>query len=471
MTPRRLIYLAAALAAVLVVGAVTRGTWAQFTSNMQVPGNTLTVDALANHFQVTPGSAVQPGTSTKIASGDVDTLSLSFGTVPSARTFTDVFSVKNVGSASATASLTLASVSQISSVVFASSGTGTATLAPGATTTVSVTTSSTTAGHGSGTVRLTLSGFSWLYRTYATTIDEAPEAPGSLTATAKAAGKITLVWGASSTTANLAGYNVYRSTGGSYTKLNASPVSGTTYDDTATVNGTTYTYKVRAVSSGSPVLESLDSPTASATADSTAPAQPTAVALTNGGGTGNAYVNAANTNSISVRVTLPASSIASNIVTVTLTNGAASVSKTGAATAGAGNVTLTAINTSTLGDGTVTISATSTDLAGNVSTVRSTTVTKDTVAPGAPTAAYVDHNKSTADDITGTAAANATVTATQTQPVGQTGGPYTTTAAANGSYMLAVTDAKNVTVTYLVTATDAAGNVSSQTTLTAVDTK
>jgi hypothetical protein len=465
MTPRRLIYLAAALAAVVVFGAVTRGTWAEFTSNTQVSGNTVTVDALANHFEVTPGSAVQPGTSTKIASGGVDNLALAFGTVPSARTFTYVFTVKNVGSAPATATLSVLSINQVSSAIFASSGTSTATLAPGASTAVSIATSSTTAGHGAGAIRLGISGLGWLYRDYSTTVDEAPEAPASVTATAKAAGKITVSWNASSST-NASGYDVYRSTGGAYTKLNGSPLSGTSYDDTATTSGTAYTYKVRAVLS-SPALESVDSATATATADSTAPGQPTAIALANGGGTGNAYINSANASSVSVSVTLPAGSLASDTVTVTLTNGAASASKTGAASAGAGTVTLTGIDTSSLADGTITIAATSTDLVGNVSTVRSTTVTKDTVAPSAPTASYTD-NKG-ADAITGTAAANATVTANETQP--SSSGPYTTTAAANGAYSVTVANVKSVTVTYVVTATDAAGNVSSQTTLTFADTK
>jgi len=466
---RRLIAIAAALAAVFVLGAVTRGTWAQFTAApTSSSANTFAVDSLGAHFQVTPGSAVQPGTATPIASGDVDTLALAVGTVPSARTITNVFTVKNIGSSSATATLSLSSVAQISSAVFASSGTSSAALAAGASTTVTVTTSSTTAGHGAGTLRLGLSGYSWMYRNYSTTIDEAPEASGSLTATAAAAGKISLTWGASSTTTNLAGYNVYRSTGGAYTKLNGSPLSATTYDDTATTNGTAYTYKVRAVSTGA-ALESVDSPTSSATADSTAPAAPTAVALANGGGTGNAYINSANKSSISVSVTLPAGSVATDTVTVTLTNGAASVSKTGAASAGAGTVTLTGINTTALGDGTATISATSTDLAGNVSTAKTATVTKDTAAPSAPTANYVDNSNPAFDQISGTSEASATITANQTLP--SASGPYTTTAAANGSYTVTVARVKNVTVTYTITDTDAAGNTSAQTSVSILDTK
>ena len=156
-----------------------RFTAAAFTASTTVPSNALGVDQLSNHFS----GAVQAGTSTPVASGNVDGLSLDFGLVPSARTFTNVFRVTNVGSSSATAVLTPSLPAQITSVVFASSGSTSATLAAGASTTVSVTTSSTVAGRGSGTLKLGLGGASWMYRTYSITLDEAPEAPGAPTAT------------------------------------------------------------------------------------------------------------------------------------------------------------------------------------------------------------------------------------------------------------------------------------------------
>jgi len=58
----------------------------------------------------------------------------------------------------------------------------------------------------------------------------------------------TLTWTAS-TSANIAGYNVYRSTtaGGPYTKINSSVVTGTTYTDITTQAGVTYYYVVTAV--------------------------------------------------------------------------------------------------------------------------------------------------------------------------------------------------------------------------------
>ena len=448
---RRLIGLAClSLAA---AGLYAHFSAAAFTAASTFPANGVTVDALRNYFSVTPINAT-------VASGDVDSFSLDFGTVASARTFASVFRIKNVSGSTQTANLTLADVPQIASVAPAS-----VTLAPGAAATVNVTTSSTVAGRGVGTLQLALSGSSWLYRTYSVRIDEAPEAPGAPTVVQRPAGRLDLSWTASTTVTNLAGYDVYRSSGGAYTKLNASPLTATTYNDTATVDGTAYTYKVRAVSSGVPVLESVDSPTAAATADATAPGQPTAISLANGGGAGNAYVNSGNASNLSVSVTLPGGSLATDSVQLTVSNGGNSVTATHAGSAGAGTVTFSGLNASGLGDGTLTFSARSTDAAGNVSGTATATAPKDTTAPAAPSATYTD-NRNAADVISGTAEANAVITA----------GSYSTTADASGAYSLAVaaTNGKTnapITVTYAVTARDAAGNTSPATTITFSDTR
>jgi hypothetical protein len=461
--------------AVLLVGlaaavGATRFTSAAFTASKAAGASGVSVDQLSNHFSVASAGAVQAGTSTPVASGNVDGLSLDFGLVPSARTFTNVFRVTNVGSSSATATLSMSTIAQIVSIQFASSGSTSATLAPGASTTVSVTTSPTVAGRGTGTLKLGISGMTWMYRTYSITLDEAPEAPTGLTAVAGAAGKISLNWAATTTTTNLAGYYVYRSSGAAYTKLNASPLAASTYTDTATVDGTTYTYKIHAVSSGTPTLESVDSTTATAKADATPPGQPTSVSLANGGGAGSAYINGSNKGSISVSIGLAANSLTSDTVTVTLTNGANSVSGTTSGSNGAGTVTVSGLNAGSLGDGSVAITAKSTDLAGNVSTARTITVTKDTAAPAAPTATYVDRNGN--DRITGTAEAGSTITATEYLP---SSGSFSTTAA-GGSYTLTVdnangTSSRKVTAFYTVTATDAAGNTSSGTNVVFQDAK
>jgi hypothetical protein len=288
----------------------------------------------------------------------------------------------------------------------------------------------------------------------------------------KPAGRLDLAWTASSTVTNLAGYDVYRSNGGAYTKLNASPLTVLTYSDTATTDGTTYTYKVCAVSSGIPVLTSLDSTTVTATADASAPGTPSSLVLANGGGNGNAYVNAGNAGSLSVSLNLAANSLTTDVVQLTVSNGSNSVVATHAGSAGAGTITFSGLNVAGLGDGTLTLSAISTDLAGNVSGTGTATVTKDTAAPGAPTANYTDNNNSTADQVGGSAEANAAITVTKTSAPTAT---YSTTANASGSYIVAVAAVPGkpnaaVGVTYTVTARDAAGNTSAATTLNVSDT-
>jgi glycosidase/chitodextrinase len=73
-----------------------------------------------------------------------------------------------------------------------------------------------------------------------------PPAPTQLTVTGEAASQVTLSWTAS---AGSAGYDVFRSplSGGGFVRLNAAPVTGTTFTDTGLTNGTTYHYVVRAL--------------------------------------------------------------------------------------------------------------------------------------------------------------------------------------------------------------------------------
>jgi large repetitive protein len=460
MTKRRVaMILLVACAAVVVAGFAVRLSSAAFTAQTPVAGNTVTVDTLGNYFQVTPGAAVVANTSTPAASGGVDTLTLAFALVPSARVFTSVFTVKNVSAQPRTAVLTLSGPAQVGSAVFASTGTATATLAAGSSTTVTVTTSSTIAGHGAGSLRLGLSTLGWMYRTYPLTLDEAPEAPPSLTATQRPAGRIDLAWGASATTTNLRGYDVYRRTGaGSYTKLDASPLTGLTYPDTTTTDGTTYTYKVTAVSTDAAPLTSLDSPPATQTADATPPARPSSVSA-------GAWI----TTAASVDVTLSSGSLASDTVTVTLSDGTHAVTRTTAASAGSGTVTVSGLDASALSDGTVAVTATSTDRAGNVSTQRSTTVTKDTVAPSTPwNLAYTDRNNGSADRVGGSCDSGSTVEVVQTSPSGA--GTFTGSCS-GGSFTINVSAQKDTAVSFSVSASDPAGNTSGAATLTATDTK
>jgi hypothetical protein len=157
---------------------------------------------------------------------------------------------------------------------------------------------------------------------------------------------------------------------------------------------------------------------------------------------------------------------------VTLRNGAQLVSRTAPATAGQGTVTVSGLDTTSLGDGTITIEATAADAAGNASAPRSSSAPKDTLAPAMPTVTYVDQ-RNPADQITGTAESGAAMSALQTAPTAS--GPYTGAASGIGAYTLTVANTRGkrnapITVTYLVTATDAAGNTGAAATLTADDT-
>ena len=143
-------------------------------------------------------------------------------------------------------------------------------------------------------------------------------------------------------------------------------------------------------------------------------------------------------------------------------------------TRGAGSPTsVSGLGAAGLGDGTVTATATATDVAGNASATATTSITKDTVAPGAPTGTYADRSGSTSDRITGSAQANATITATETAGPNP-GSVFSATATALGSYTLNVdaihgSSSKPVSYSYSVTATDAAGNVSAPTTVSGAD--
>ena len=74
-----------------------------------------------------------------------------------------------------------------------------------------------------------------------------PAAPTGLTATA--GGQIVILSWTANGEPDLAGYNLYRATisGGPYTKVNSSLISGTTYTDSGLSNGTPYYYVLRAV--------------------------------------------------------------------------------------------------------------------------------------------------------------------------------------------------------------------------------
>ncbi|WP_274536107.1 cellulase family glycosylhydrolase [Streptomyces sp. CB03234] len=70
----------------------------------------------------------------------------------------------------------------------------------------------------------------------------APTAPAGLTSTAKTSTSVSLSWTAATDNVRVTGYDVYRGT----VKVNAAPVTGTTYTDTGLTPSTAYSYSVRA---------------------------------------------------------------------------------------------------------------------------------------------------------------------------------------------------------------------------------
>lgn len=237
------------------------------------------------------------------------------------------------------------------------------------------------------------------------------------------------------------------------------------------------TFKAWASNASGNVAGATTSQTGAFTKDVVAPATPTSVALANGGGTGNSFINAANVSSLSYTVAEPvsASDSTTDTVTVTLSDGTHQVTGTASGLGSSGGtVTVSGINASTLNEGTITASASVTDAAGNVSASKAAAAspTKDTIAPSAPTANYNDKSGSAADQIKGTAENGASIKITETQPQSAT---FTGTADTHtGAYTITVqaisgSTANPVGCSYSVTATDSAGNTSTATVIAAND--
>ncbi|WP_308295964.1 cellulose binding domain-containing protein [Streptomyces sp. ISL-96] len=70
----------------------------------------------------------------------------------------------------------------------------------------------------------------------------APTVPAGLTSTATTANSVSLSWSASTDNVRVTGYDVYRGTA----KVNATPVTGTSFTDTGLAPSTAYSYTVRA---------------------------------------------------------------------------------------------------------------------------------------------------------------------------------------------------------------------------------
>jgi prepilin-type N-terminal cleavage/methylation domain-containing protein len=195
-----------------------------------------------------------------------------------------------------------------------------------------------------------------------------------------------------------------------------------------------------------------------------APDAPSSVALADGGGSGNAYIDLGNVASLSFDVGLPSSSVAGDNVTLTVTDGTYTITKSASATQGAGLVHFTGINGQPLADGTISVSVISSNSSGS-SAVTVLAVTKDTVPPSLSGLSYTDKTNSTSDQIGGSGETNAAVTISETSPASKSFGPTTVS---SGSFTLNVaaiagSNQSPISYSYTVNETDLAGNTTVQT--------
>jgi Tfp pilus assembly protein PilV len=114
------------------------------------------------------------------------------------------------------------------------------------------------------------------------------------------------------------------------------------------------------------------------------PAAPSGITLANGGGTGNTYIDLGNVNSLNFDVSLPSTSLASDTITLTVTDGSTTIQQTAAGTQGAGIVHFLNLNGQALADGTISVIAVASNTNGS-SSGTSIQPTKDTSTPAAPT--------------------------------------------------------------------------------------
>ncbi|RAX44570.1 hypothetical protein DQ354_14620 [Arthrobacter sp. AQ5-06] len=181
------------------------------------------------------------------------------------------------------------------------------------------------------------------------------------------------------------------------------------------------------------------------------------------------YVNGANVANVPVNGTAEAGAA----VTLLVTDAGATHTVSQTATAsGTGTWSTTGLNLTALNDGAVAYTATATDAAGNTGTSAAVTKTKDTLAPGLPTVSvppFVNTANVANVPVSGTAEPGATVALTVTDPGTAHTVPQTVTANGSGAWSataLNLTTLNQGTVTYKVTATDAAGNASAIATTT-----
>ncbi len=253
-------------------------------------------------------------------------------------------------------------------------------LLPGKTASITVTSDPVHAGPLRGSVLISIAGVAKPF-TVPLSGAQAPLPPGAVTATPEAGGAVHVTWAASPST-GVAGYEVERSvSGGQWQPLSGSAPAAGVVDQTGT-DGQTVDYRVSAITAGvSPQLLSSPGTAGSVVTDASPPDPATNVKFTS------SFVNLGNEDSVPVEVDLPPTSLATDVVSVTLTGPAGGTAT--ATTAGGQPSVVVPVDAHTLGDGTLSASVTLTDVVGNA-TAPSTGVQiqKDAQAPEPPADAH-----------------------------------------------------------------------------------
>jgi hypothetical protein len=215
------------------VAVAANATSASFTATVSsvTTAQAVTLTASAGSISKTFGLQLNPSASTSTLS--VNTTSLAFGDVGECMPSTQSLTLTSTGTSSVTIS-----AAALTGTGFTMSGvTFPVTLTPGQVATLTVQFDPTTAGAVSG--KLTLTSNSSTGSSTAISLTGTGTAP-----------QVELSWNApSSSTDPVAGYNIYRSTGGSssYQLLNSSVNTQTAYVDTTVQNGLVYDYIVESV--------------------------------------------------------------------------------------------------------------------------------------------------------------------------------------------------------------------------------
>jgi Tfp pilus assembly protein PilV len=224
--------------------------------------------------------------------------------------------------------------------------------------------------------------------------------------------------------------------------------------------------------------------TTTSTTPSSPPSAPSSLTFANGAGAGAAYVNTGNAGSLSFDALMPSSSVATDQVDLTLSDGDPNHDQTFHlfATAGAGTVHFTGIPGQLFNDGTITVTVDASNTNG-ASASLTTTITKDTTAPDAPTGislangsgpgnAYINASNKSAVSIS--AGLDANSAATDTVSVALSNGGSSTSAATTPATLGAgtvtltginTTSLADGTITASATVTDTAGNTSAAATV------